>query len=141
METFTTTSPQQTIDLGRQLAQRLDQGDCVALIGQLGAGKTVLAKGLAVGLGLDDEKLVSSPTFVLIQEYPGRVPIFHVDLYRLADPAGELGGLGLTEMCREGVVIVEWADRAEQMLPRRHWRIRIEATGPEERTIALERVD
>ena len=141
METFTTTSPQQTIDLGRQLAQRLDQGDCVALIGQLGAGKTVLAKGLAVGLGLDDEKLVSSPTFVLIQEYPGRVPIFHVDLYRLGDPDGELGGLGLTEMCREGVVIVEWADRAEQMLPRRHWRIRIEATGPEERTIALERVD
>jgi tRNA threonylcarbamoyladenosine biosynthesis protein TsaE len=141
METFTTTSPQQTIDLGRQLAQRLDQGDCVALIGQLGAGKTVLAKGLAVGLGLDDDKLVSSPTFVLIQEYPGRVPIFHVDLYRLGDPAGELGGLGLTEMCREGVVIVEWADRAEQMLPKRHWRIRIEATGDQERTIALERVD
>ncbi|MHC4562850.1 MAG: tRNA (adenosine(37)-N6)-threonylcarbamoyltransferase complex ATPase subunit type 1 TsaE [Planctomycetota bacterium] len=141
METFTTNSPEATAELGRQLAQRFGQGDCVALVGQLGAGKTVLVRGLALGLGLADERLVTSPTFVLAQEYPGRVPIFHVDLYRMASAEDEVGDLAIDEMLAEGVAVVEWADRAEAMLPRPHWRIDIEVTGEMERRFGLTRID
>jgi len=85
-EIHQTHDPRQTIELGRQLAARLGRGDLVALVGPLGAGKTVLARGLALGLGLEDARLVCSPTFVLVQEYPARLPVFHLDLYRLGTP-------------------------------------------------------
>ena len=86
-EEVRTASPEATQQFGRRFAERLAVGDCVALVGELGAGKTVLVRGIAAGLGVADRRMVSSPTFVLVQEYPGRVPVFHVDLYRLADPA------------------------------------------------------
>ena len=140
-QTFRTDSPEQTLELGRQLAGRLRQGDCVALVGPLGAGKTALVRGLAEGLGLTDHRLVSSPTFVLVQEYPGRLSVFHLDLYRLGDPAAELADLGLDEMLSQGVALVEWADRAEPALPRPYWRITISIVGPASREFRVEQVD
>jgi len=132
-ELFETESVEATHDLGRSLAGRLGPGDCVALTGPLGAGKTALVRGIAAGLGLADERLVSSPTFVLVHEYPCRPPVFHLDLYRLAAPGEELAEMGIEEMLEMGVVLVEWADRAEYVLPARHWRIGIEITGQEKR--------
>lgn len=104
-------SPDETIQIGRELAACLGPGDVVALVGPLGAGKTQLTKGIALGLGVSDSRLVNSPTFVLVNEYPGRLPIHHLDGYRLKE-ADELEALGFEEMCAgSGVIVVEWADR------------------------------
>ena len=140
-EIFQTRSPSGTADLGRKLAQRFKAGDCVALIGDLGAGKTALTRGIAAGLGLADLRMVSSPTFVLVQEYPAGVPVFHIDLYRLGDARRELAGLGIDEMLRAGVVLIEWADRAGDALPRPRWQIEIAHTGPRSRRFILSRVE
>ena len=127
--------------MGRRLAGLLRAGDCVGLIGQLGAGKTALIRGIAAGLGLDDTRLVSSPTFVLVQEYPCRIPVYHIDLFRMPTPADdELLDLGLGEMLADGVVLIEWADRVENALPQPHWQIRIEITGPRVRRFLLRRI-
>lgn len=141
MEVFETAGVKGTLSLGRKFAARLGPGDCVALVGRLGAGKTVLVRGIAVGLGLEDQRLVSSPTFVLVHEYPARVPVFHLDLYRLSAPHEELVDLGIDEMLGEGVVLIEWADRAGQALPSPHWLIEIELTGANSRKFTLSRVD
>jgi tRNA threonylcarbamoyladenosine biosynthesis protein TsaE len=140
-EQFDSGSPEETVALGRRLAERLDPGDCVGLTGPLGAGKTVLVRGLAVGLGVADERLVSSPTFVLVQEYPGRAPVYHVDLYRTFDAEAEVSELGLEEMLTDGVVLVEWAERAADGLPRPRWQVDIELTGPDRRRLTLRRVE
>ncbi len=139
-ECVETLSAAETIDFGRALAKRLSAGDCVALIGDLGAGKTVLARGIAKGLGLEDERLVSSPTYVLVHEYDAPVTIYHIDLYRMGAPDEELSDLGLDEMLAGGVVLIEWADRVRNMLPADRWEIRIELTGPEKRRVTLRRV-
>jgi tRNA threonylcarbamoyladenosine biosynthesis protein TsaE len=154
METLDTRSVRGTEALGREFAQRLGAGDCVALVGELGAGKTALVRGIAAGLGVADPRLVSSPTFVLVQEYPGRVPVFHVDLYRLGPPTGvgqegvvlphaeeELAALGIAEMLQRGVVLIEWADRAGEALPRPRWQIEIDHAGPRQRRFRLSRVE
>jgi tRNA threonylcarbamoyladenosine biosynthesis protein TsaE len=141
METFETRSVRGTESLGRRLAARLRAGDCVALEGPLGAGKTALVRGIAAGLGVADRRAVSSPTFVLVQEYAGRLPLYHVDLYRLPDPAGELAGLGLAEMLQSGVVLIEWADRAGSALPRPRWQVRIEPVAQRARRFHLSRIE
>ncbi len=138
METHETHSLEETITLGQHFAERLHKGDCVALIGQLGAGKTQFARGVALGLGLDDGRMVRSPTFVLMQEYPGRVPVFHLDSYRLSDAAVELVDLGFEEMLADGVVLLEWADRAEELLPADTWRVTIKTIGEADRTFAID---
>lgn len=141
-ETFTTSSPARTLKLGEELASRFGVGDCIALLGDLGAGKTVLVRGLARGLGVLDEKMVSSPTYVLVQEYPAaRARIYHIDLYRLPNPAAELGELGLHEMLQDGVVLIEWANRAAGQLPCPRWEILIEATGPRSRRFTLRKIE
>ena len=139
VETIETRSVAGTLALGRRFASRLSQGDCVAMIGPLGAGKTVLVRGIARGLGLADERLVSSPTFVLVQEYPARVRVYHVDLYRLADGASELAGLGLDEMLADGVLLIEWADRVGSAIPRPCWQVRIEIVGARARRFLIDR--
>ena len=139
-ETFTTNSPAATAALGRRLAGRLRAGDCVALIGDLGAGKTALVRGIASGLGLADDRMVSSPTYVLVQEYPAAVPVYHLDLYRMGSPEAEIGELGLEEMLADGVVLIEWAERAEAVLPRPRWRISIDITSQRTRRFTLSRV-
>jgi tRNA threonylcarbamoyladenosine biosynthesis protein TsaE len=110
----TTASETETAAVGRDLAQSLRAGDAVLLHGELGAGKTAFVRGLAEGLGISPDA-VSSPTFTLIQEYRGgRLPLFHVDLYRLDDPR-EIDDLGLEEIAADGVLAIEWAEK----LPRR----------------------
>ena len=138
METYETHSPDETVALGRRFADRLAIGDCVALIGQLGTGKTQFARGVALGLGLDDGRMVRSPTFVLMQEYPARMPVYHLDTYRLIDPAAELIDLGFEEMLAGGVVLLEWAERAEALLPERTWRVTIETTGETDRRFRID---
>jgi tRNA threonylcarbamoyladenosine biosynthesis protein TsaE len=106
----TTASEEETADVGRRLAARLEGGSVVLLIGPLGAGKTALVRGLADGLGVNPDE-VSSPTFTLIQEYRGgRVPLLHVDLYRLDDPR-EVEDLGLEELGERAVLAIEWAEK------------------------------
>jgi len=141
METRATNSPDETLAFGRRFAERLGAGDCVGLIGDLGAGKTLLVRGIAEGLGIGDTRLVSSPTYVLVQEYPAAVPVFHVDLYRMSNPNAELDDLGLEEMLAEGVVLIEWADRATAALPQNRWEISIEITGVSSRSLSVERID
>lgn len=139
-KTYETKSARGTVGLGRRIGRTLGAGDCVALSGTLGAGKTQLVRGLALGLGLADGRVVSSPTFVLVQEYPGRVPIHHIDLYRLADPAAELPALGIDEMLAGGAVLIEWAQRALDALPRPRIEIDIEVLSPTARRFHVRRV-
>lgn len=141
MEIIESKSVDTTLSLGRRLGGQLVAGDCVGLCGQLGAGKTVLARGIAEGLGISDSRVVSSPTFVLVHEYMGRVSIYHLDLYRLTAPDAELGELGLSEMLEDGVVLIEWADKADKALPHRHWQIDIEITGARARRFSIKRPD
>ncbi len=130
--------PEATRQFGHRLAELLFSNSVVALIGQLGAGKTFLVRAVARGLGVPAEALVTSPTFVLIQEYAGRLPIYHFDVYRLRRP-NEFFDLGVGEYFEAGgVSLVEWADRVEGQLPPNHLRIRIHVTGEESRRIELE---
>jgi tRNA threonylcarbamoyladenosine biosynthesis protein TsaE len=101
-------SEEQTRCLGERLAAALRPGDVLLLTGELGTGKTVLAKGVARGLGI--EANISSPTYTLLKEYAGKIPLYHLDAYRLSGP-GDLFDLGLEEYLQDGVLVVEWADR------------------------------
>ncbi len=124
--------------LGRKLAEGLFGGAVVALIGPLGAGKTHLVRAIALGLGVSDSRVVNSPTFVLIQEYVGRLPIYHFDAYRLRTLA-EFVDLGVHEYFEgRGVCLVEWADRVEDALPPGQLRITLQITGETARRIILE---
>jgi tRNA threonylcarbamoyladenosine biosynthesis protein TsaE len=126
-----------TETLGRRLGAKLFPGSVVALVGPLGAGKTHLVRAVAEGMGITDSRAVSSPTFVLIQEYQARLPIFHFDAYRLKSPA-EFFDLGAHEYFQgTGVCLVEWADRVEAFLPPEHLRITITATGETARSFEL----
>ena len=109
MSETVTGSEAETAAVGAQLAESLQPGDVVLLFGELGAGKTAFTRGLAQGLGVEPDE-VSSPTFTLIQEYRGRLTLYHVDLYRLAE--AEVDDLGLEELVvSDGVVVIEWAER------------------------------
>jgi tRNA threonylcarbamoyladenosine biosynthesis protein TsaE len=139
-QTITTQSPEETQRVGTELSAGVSAGDCIELVGDLGAGKTVFVRGLAEGLGCDVQ-LVSSPTYVLCQEYPGRVPLFHIDLYRMTDAAAELTDLGIEDMLAEGAVVIEWGDRAPDALPRPRQRVVIEHAGPSIRRIRRQAVN
>ena len=126
-------NPAATAAFGRRLAGLLFPGAVVALVGPLGAGKTHLVRAIAEGLDIADSRAVSSPTFVLIQEYDARLPIYHFDAYRLRGPA-EFAGLGVHEyFAADGVCLIEWADRVEECLPAEHLRIAITVTGESSR--------
>src|SRR5437870_4619569 len=130
--------PQATRAFGHRLAGLLFPGAVVALVGPLGAGKTQLVRAVAEGLGLADGRGVSSPTFVLIQEYEARLPIYHFDAYRLRGPA-EFFDLGAHEYFEgKGVCLVEWADRVEPCLPAEHLRITLRVTGEHSRRFTVE---
>jgi len=106
--TIVTNTEDETIAAGSRLAAQIDIGTVVLLHGELGAGKTAFVRGLAEGLGVSPDE-VSSPTFTLVQEYRGRIPLYHVDLYRLA--SAEADDLGLEELSQTGVVAIEWAEK------------------------------
>ena len=123
-----------TLSVGRAMAHVLQEGDVVALVGSLGAGKTQLVRGIAAGMNVN-ERLVSSPTFVLMHEYPGTLPVVHIDAYRLSDP-DELETIGWSPELLEGAVtLIEWADRMTAELPRDYLQIDIEHTGEHERLL------
>lgn len=135
MVELTSTSPAQTKNIGRQLGALLRPGDILCLYGRLGAGKTALAQGVARGLGVKGP--VTSPTFILINEYEGRLPFYHFDAYRL-EGVGEFAGLGYEEYFDgDGVVLVEWADRVAEALPPQRLDIKLEPRGEEERLLCL----
>ncbi len=130
-------NPADTDAFGKRLAEFLFPGAVVALIGPLGAGKTYLVRAIAVGLGIANPNVVNSPTFVLIQEYDARLPIFHFDAYRLAKEA-EFVDLGAHEYFdRGGVCLIEWADKVPGALPRERLEVRIAITGAESRRVEL----
>jgi tRNA threonylcarbamoyladenosine biosynthesis protein TsaE len=121
--------PESTRRLAGRLAAEARPGDVLCLWGDLGAGKTVFAKGFGAGLGVEDT--ISSPTFVLMGEYAGRLPLFHIDLYRLASAEEALDGGLLDDRQTEGVVLIEWPDRLGEALPPARLDVRIDGTdGP-----------
>jgi tRNA threonylcarbamoyladenosine biosynthesis protein TsaE len=116
MFSIITASEEQTVDLGRMLGSLLEPGDLVCLYGDLGAGKTHFSYGIALGLEVRDE-YITSPTFTFVNEYQGRIPLYHIDLYRLTDPS-ELDGIGFEQYIdSDGATVIEWAERAEHELP------------------------
>ena len=127
-------SAAETMEFGRQLAASLRVGDVVALDGDLGAGKTCLVKGIARGLGISQD--VTSPTFTLIHEYRGgRLPLFHVDLYRL-DSVQQALQIGLEDvLAGNGITVIEWADKIAPLLPAAAKRFHLRVTGENDRTI------
>jgi tRNA threonylcarbamoyladenosine biosynthesis protein TsaE len=135
-QTYRTTSEAETVALGERLARELPPYGVVLLIGNLGAGKTTLAKGIVHGLGAAPHDEVSSPTFTLIHEF-GNGRVYHIDLYRLDEPR-EVATLGLDELFdRDALVLIEWGERFPQMLPAERIEIRIRATGDDEREIEV----
>jgi tRNA threonylcarbamoyladenosine biosynthesis protein TsaE len=134
---YITVTEDETITLGAQLAATWPRPCVVLLIGNLGAGKTTMAKGIAEGLGIARANDVTSPTFPLIHEYGGAGELFHIDLYRL-DTAAEVESLGLDELfSRRAVVLLEWAERFPALLPRERIEIRIEARDDESRHVTV----
>ena len=129
------TDPVATSALGLALAEAARPGDLVCLWGDLGAGKTHLAKAFGAGLGVVDT--ISSPSFILMAEYSGRVPLYHVDLYRLADATDVFAGGLIDDRQAAGVTLVEWPDRMAAVLPEERLDVRIEGAGDEPRTITI----
>lgn len=135
-QTVESHSAEETIGFGTCLAAALQRGDVLALSGELGAGKTALVKGIARGLGIAQD--VTSPTFTLIHEYAGgRLPLFHIDLYRLSS-IGQAVAIGIEDYFDgAGVTVIEWPETIEQLLPEHTTRIRIESLGESTRRIEV----
>lgn len=132
-------SVDETIDIGSKLARTLKPGDVVALIGDLGAGKTVFTKGIARGLGVKNVRYVNSPTFVVIKEYKGKIPLYHFDLYRL-DKTTVLDAENYEEyFYGDGVSVVEWAEKIGKLLPKRHIEVRLSVVNEGSRKIEIKR--
>ncbi len=132
---FITHGPEETIDLGRQIGAALLPNDVLALSGQLGAGKTTLIQGIAAGAGVAD--YVTSPTFIIINEYSGRLPFYHIDLYRM-ERAEDIEELGIEEYFRRGgACVIEWAEKLDSLLPGKTEKIDIGMINENEREIWL----
>jgi tRNA threonylcarbamoyladenosine biosynthesis protein TsaE len=127
--------PDATTALGRALSRAAQAGDVVCLWGDLGAGKTHLAKAFGAGLGVTDT--ITSPSFILMAEYAGRLPLFHLDLYRLADASDALAGGLIDDRQGGGVTLIEWPERLGPALPAGRLDVVIEGTGDEPRSITL----
>ena len=136
MVQLVSTSPEATRAFAASLAAVAEPGDVVCLWGELGAGKTVFAKGFGVGLGVRDT--ISSPSFVLMGEYAGRLPLFHIDLYRLASAREVVEGGLLDDRQATGVVLIEWPDRLGDALPEDRVDVRIDGGADEPRDLRLQ---
>jgi tRNA threonylcarbamoyladenosine biosynthesis protein TsaE len=132
-------NPEETRRLADTIGRRLQGGSLLLLKGDLGSGKTVFAQGLATGLAVPDEYTVTSPTYTLVHEYPGRLPFFHVDLYRLPAGGADMESLGLADQTSaSGVVLIEWPDRLPPgELPPEHLTISLVPDAPQARKIRL----
>lgn len=134
-----TASPQQTEELGAKIASVLKGREMIALFGDLGAGKTAFTRGLCAGLGIDDG--VCSPTFAIVNAYKGKYPVYHFDMYRIAD-ADDLFAVGYYDYIGQGVIIIEWSENIESELEPDCIRIRITKTDAEkERIFEIEGLD
>ena len=134
--TIVTASERATEELGLRLGHRIEAGLCVALVGSLGTGKSVLVRGICRGLGVDEDVL--SPTFVLFEEYRGRIPVVHLDLYRL-EHEREIEELGVFDRLGDGsVVLIEWGDRSPRFLDVSDVIASFEMTGETQRRIVVE---
>ena len=133
-----TNSPDETIELGQKLGSQLKGGEVIALCGPLGSGKTHLIKGIAAGLGAEDNKIVNSPTFVIVNEYIGQLDIYHIDAYRL-NSVSEFEMLGFDDFCYpHSVVLIEWADKIESAIEMINYiRIEIQYRGQNARKIII----
>ena len=140
--TWTSHNPEETFDAGRRVGERLAGGEVLLLSGTLGAGKTVFTKGLAAGLGLDPAE-VSSPSFTLVNRHGGgRLVLYHLDLYRLAEGHSAAHAVELDELLADesAVIVIEWAERMGRYpLPPSTWRITIEGDGEEPRRVTISR--
>jgi tRNA threonylcarbamoyladenosine biosynthesis protein TsaE len=134
---FQTKSSVETIRIGKNIGSRLLPGDVVALVGELGAGKTQFIKGMAMGVGVGKPTYISSPSFTLINEYPGKIPFYHIDLFRL-EWEKEAEELGLEDYFQgEGVTAIEWADKIPSFLPKEMLFIHIVYTGTNTRSLEI----
>ena len=135
-------APEETFDAGRRVGERLEGGEVLLLSGTLGAGKTVFTKGLAEGLGLDPAE-VSSPSFTLVNRHgEGRLVLYHLDLYRLAEGPGAAHAVELDELLADerAVIVIEWAERmGRYRLPETTWRVHIDGDGEDPRRIRVTR--
>jgi tRNA threonylcarbamoyladenosine biosynthesis protein TsaE len=133
-----TNSAEETILAGEKLAKKLKPGDVIALSGDLGSGKTTFTKGIGKGLGVKDPDRINSPTFVLIKEYKGKVPLYHLDLYRL-DSLKEIENLAIEEyIYRNGVTVIEWAEKIKGILPEKYVSVWLKIKGDNKREVAIE---
>ncbi len=132
-----TESLEETQLLGQKIGALISAGTVICLTGDLGSGKTSFVQGLAMGLGVSDDYYITSPTYVLINEYPGRHPLFHVDLYRMEDPV-DFEDIGLYEILHgKGVVVVEWADKLNKNLLAEYLTIHFEILNDESRKLTI----
>jgi tRNA threonylcarbamoyladenosine biosynthesis protein TsaE len=135
--TYRSGSREETFELGRKLGGLLKGGDVIALSGELGCGKTCLTKGLALGLGVPPEEVVTSPSFTYMNEYEGRETLYHMDVYRLAH-LSEFVGIGLDEYLGQGgVAVLEWADRWPEILPEQTMSVRFAILSEDERALSF----
>ncbi len=136
---ITSAGVEDTIAIGKKLAKSLKRGDVVALIGDLGSGKTMLTKGIAEGLGVKNPRYVNSPTFVIIKEYKGKLPLYHFDLYRL-NHSTLLDSESYEEyFYGDGVTVIEWADKIRKLLPKKVIEVKLKVSGENERKIDIKK--
>lgn len=134
---ITTHRPEETHDLGKRLGHALEPGAVIFLTGELGSGKTAFVQGLARGLEVPETYYVTSPTYTIINEYPGRLALYHMDLYRIAD-SSEIFELGIEEMMDgKGVIVVEWPDRLPQGFMEPRISIHIDVLADDSRNFTL----
>ena len=134
--TFTTHSPEETIEIGKKIGTLLQKGDILALQGTLASGNTTITKGIAQSLGVKD--VITSPTFCLISEYEGKMPLYHMDVYRL-DGAEDFANLGTEDMLYgNGISIIEWSEKIMSELPKKTIKIVITPNEDGSRSIAIE---
>jgi len=137
LKTYITKTRDETIKLGERLARTLKGGQVVALIGELGSGKTTLTKGIAKGLGVKNSRYVNSPSFVIIKEYRGKKALYHFDIFRL-DSAEELDTIGYEEyFYGNGICVVEWANKIKKLLPKKYLEIKIKILKNNDRKVQI----
>jgi len=131
-------SVEETLRFGERLGKLLKAGDIIALTGELGSGKTTLVKGIARGMGVKDPRHVNSPSFVILKEHKGRIPLYHFDVYRLDDPSS-MDTVGYKDFFYgSGASVIEWANKIRELLPDEYLDMELTVTGEDSRRLVVE---
>ena len=138
MHVFFSNGPAATLRFGRRLGEKMTAGSVIALVGELGCGKTLFTRGLCSGLGIPGKE-VNSPTFAFVNEYRGRLAVYHVDLYRIGDieDGFEIGMLDYLARAEAGVIVLEWAEKVLPLLPEDYLQVKFEVLSPQRRRLEL----